>query len=145
MNRKNNKIFQQLGCFPISGKMARKEKKIYLIRKEETLRFIQEGYNGHLFLSFYVSNDFLHIGKLTIPAGIFSKPERHGGDEIIYCLKGNISVLIYDKDQDPDSITKKRLEAKQGERVFVPKGVSHQYYNFETFSSELIFTIAPNL
>ena len=132
-----------IGKWPLPGPQARKEKEIWVIKPEETLEVIH-GSENHMLVSFAVSNDFIHFGSLTVPAGVKTDPEVHKGDEVFYVLEGSISVVI-SSPEESESVSKSRFEVKNGERFLIPEGTYHSYLNLSTKPVKLIFGIAPGL
>lgn len=132
-----------LGRWPVSGKEARRQKNMILIPPERFLHLIQ-GKRHHVLVSFFVSNDFIHEGMMTIPAGQYSEPEVHKGDEVVYVLEGNLVMRIY-KDKEETSVLQESFEVHENEKFLVPEGVKHQYFNFTDKVIKLIFAVAPDL
>lgn len=132
-----------LGRWPVEGPRAREKKQMVVVRDGETLDLIHGGDN-HVLVSFFVSNDFVHVGKMIIPVNKWSDPEIHKGDEVILCLKGTVSILFPPADEG-QSITAERFEVFPGERFFIPEGMKHQYFNFSDDICELLFSVAPQL
>lgn len=141
MNDKNQ--LDLIGKWPILGSEARKKKQIFVIGPRQTLNFIH-GSEGHMLVSFAVSNDFIHFGSMTIPAGEPTDPEVHKGDEVFYVLEGSISIIITSSNEN-ESVTKSRFEVNCGEHFLIPEGTCHRYLNLATKPVKLIFGIAPNL
>jgi len=134
-----------LGSWPIAGPEARRKKRITVIRKNESLDLIH-GKDNHVLVSFFVSNDFLHVGTMTIPANGLSDFEVHKGDEVIYVIEGAVSLLVQDDDSaNAASLSRSRIEAREGERLLVPEGHTHRYFNTGEGPAKLLFTIAPEL
>jgi len=134
-----------LGQWPVPGAQARREKQITVIRKNEGLDLIH-GKDNHILVSFFVSNDFLHVGTMTIPANGLSDFEVHKGDEVIYVIEGAVSLLVQeDRGGKAPSLSRTRTEARKGERLLVPEGYRHQYFNSGEGAAKLLFTIAPGL
>ncbi|MFH1825389.1 MAG: cupin domain-containing protein [Candidatus Firestonebacteria bacterium] len=117
--------------------MTQKVKEMVLIHPSESLNLITE---SHILISFFVSNDLVQVGTITIPQVRNSSFEKHNGDEVIYVLKGKISILIEEGDQ---SVSKVAYEVKAGERFFVPTGIRHRYQNFQKETAKFLFSIAP--
>ncbi len=47
-------------------------------------------------------NDYLNFGTIQIPTRIYSEPEVYKGDEVIFVLKGKLTVQADDKEtNDP--------------------------------------------
>lgn len=137
-------VLSKLGRFPIAGPEARDKKQMVVIKPADSLKLIH-GDDNHVLVSFYVSNDFIHTGKIVIPANKLSDHETHQGDEVFYVTKGTISVLITEEKEAQKSVSNKRFAIGTGERFFIPAGVTHQYFNFSDNVGEIVFSIAPNL
>lgn len=133
-----------IGRWPVPGPEARKKKQIFVIRPDQTLEVIH-GSKKHILVSFGISNDFIHFGMMTIPAGVISDTEVHKrGDEVFYVLEGSISVIITSPSENK-SVSKSRFEVKCKERFLIPEGVYHRYLNLSNELVKLIFGIAPEL
>ena len=136
-------VLSKLGKFPILGREAREKKQMVVIKPRDSLKLIH-GNDNRVSVSFFVSNDLIHAGKMIIPANRLSDPESHQGDEVFYVSQGTISILIIEK-ETRKSVSRKRFEIKAGERFFIPAGITHQYFNFSDDMDEIIFSIAPGL
>lgn len=134
----------KLGQWPVSGPEARRKKQMVLITEDRSLSFIQ-GEENHVLVSFFVSNDFIHVGTMTIPANQVSDPEDHKGDEVFCILEGSISLLISKDQKKRMPVTTERFEVNKGERFLVPEGFKHQYLNFSDNPAKLLFSIAAGL
>lgn len=131
----------QLGKFPVEGKEARKKPvQFYHISRNQMLRTIK-GENYPVSLTFHVSNDFLHVGEIVIPPGgkgvRASEPDSHDGDEALYAEIGPIVVLF------PE--TGETFEVQEGETLYIPEGMKHQYMNYSSNVIKGVFAVAPNL
>lgn len=133
---------QLLGHWPGEGPELRKNKQMVPVGEREALKVIH-GESNRLLACFYVSNDFLHVGLLHIPAGPPSEPEEHQGDEVIYVVQGSLSVLILEEQTSGSG--ERRFEVHQGERFLIPEGYKHQYCNFSPQPAKALFSIAPEL
>jgi mannose-6-phosphate isomerase-like protein (cupin superfamily) len=133
-----------LGKWPIPGDEARKNKRLIHIPPEKMLRLIH-GKKNHILVSFYVSNDFVHFGTIQIPCGIYSDPETHKGDEVLFVLKGKLTVEILDKNKDESVVIHDSYEINTGEKFIIPEEVKHRYFNFSDEILEFIFGVAPEL
>lgn len=134
-----------LGRYPISGQEARKNKRLIHIPPEKCLRLIH-GKENHILVSFFVSNDFVHFGKIQIPKGIYSDPETHKGDEVLFVLKGKLTVQVYeDADEEPTGVLHESYEIHPEEQFLIPEGMKHRYLNFSNEIVEAVFGIAPEL
>lgn len=131
-----------LGSFPVDGPASRqKPSAIYRIRDEEKLVTLH-GNDSPTLLKFIVSNDFIHVGEIIVPAGggkgpRCSEPMSHGGDLLLYCLDGPITVNLPDLQEV--------LIMEPEESVFIPAGTSYQLVNFDGYPVRATFTIAPDL
>lgn len=134
------KSVEYLGEWPVDGPTAREEGYHVKIGEDERLDVIH-GKEHPINVEFIVSNDLLHMAKMSIPAGgegpRTSEPESHDGDETLYVTNGPITLFF---PEVPDSI-----EVPESSVALIPEGVEHQYQNFNDHTVEGIFTIAPNL
>jgi len=145
MENKSLKALDLLGRFPVSGAEARKNKKLIHIPQDKMLKLIH-GKENHILVSFFVSNDFVHFGKIQIPKGIYSDPETHEGDEVLFVLKGKLTVQVYEDDGDDDtSVLHESFEILPEEQFLIPEGRKHRYLNFSDDIVEAVFGIAPEL
>ena len=145
MENKSLKALDLLGRFPVSGAEARKNKKLIHIPQDKMLKLIH-GKENHILVSFFVSNDFVHFGKIQIPKGIYSDPETHKGDEVLFVLKGKLTVQVYEDDGDDDtSVLHESFEILPEEQFLIPEGRKHRYLNFSDDIVEAVFGIAPEL
>jgi mannose-6-phosphate isomerase-like protein (cupin superfamily) len=133
-----------LGQWPVSGPEARRNKQMAVIRRDEALDLIH-GKNNHVLVSFYVSNDFIHVGTMTIGANQVSDFEQHEGDEVFYVIQGTVSVLIGPDQEQKESLSSTRFEVGRGQRFFIPEGIRHQYLNYTEKTAKILFSIAPKL
>ena len=131
----------QLGQFPVNGEESRKKPvRFYHIPRNKMLQTIH-GHEHPIPLTFYVSNDLVHMGEFVIPPGgkgvRASEPDRHEGDAAMYAEVGPIVVLF------PDTI--ETFEVKTGETLFIPEGMRHQFMNYSSKLVKGIFAVAPKL
>ncbi len=144
-DKKNKGSLDLLGKFPVSGEEARKNKRLIHIPPDKMLRLIH-GKENHILVSFFVSNDFVHFGKIQVPKGIYSDPETHKGDEVLFVLKGKLTVQVYEKEDDEDtSVLHESYEILPEEQFLIPEGMKHRYLNFSDDVVEAVFGIAPQL
>jgi len=132
---------EELGNFPVKGEDAReKPVKFFHITRNKMLRTIQ-GKTHPIPLTFYVSNDLIHMGEFLIPPGgegvRASEEDKHLGDEAMYAEVGPIVVFF------PD--TGETFEVMDGETLYIPEGLKHQYMNYSSKVIKGIFAIAPKL
>jgi gentisate 1,2-dioxygenase len=131
----------QLGKFPVEGPEGRKKPvQFYHIPREKMLRTIH-GTEHPMPLTFYVSNDWMHVGEFVIPPGgegvRASEPDVHKGDMALYAETGPIVVMF------PD--TGETFEVLDGETLYIPEGMKHQFLNYSSNVVKGIFAIAPEL
>jgi len=143
-NNKDLKALDLLGRFPVPGEEARKSKRLIHIPQDKMLRLIH-GKENHILVSFFVSNDFVHFGKIQVPKGIYSDPETHKGDEVLFVLKGKLTVQVYEGDEDDASVLHESYEILPEEQFLIPEGMKHRYLNFSNEVVEAVFGIAPEL
>ena len=144
-NKREYSALDMLGRYPISGVEARKNQRLIHIPQDKMLRLIH-GKENHILVSFFVSNDFVHFGTIQIPKGIYSDPETHKGDEVLFVLKGTLTVQVYeDADEEDTSVLHESYEILPEEQFLIPEGMKHRYLNFSNEIVEAVFGIAPEL
>jgi mannose-6-phosphate isomerase-like protein (cupin superfamily) len=132
-----------IGRWPVEGQKARKNKRMILIRPDDTLKVIH-GKKNHTLVSFFVSNDFIHFGTMTIPVGKYSDPETHKGDEVIFVLDGTLIVHVYETGSE-DSALKNVYKIQKNEKFLIPEKHKHRYLNLEKGVVRFLFGVAPEL
>ena len=135
---------EHLGEWPIPGVEARKNGRLIHIPRAKVLRLIH-GKKNHFGISFFVSNDYVHFGTMQIPKGVYSDPEIHKGDEVLFILKGTLTVQAIEDDDGDESVLHETYEINEGEQFLMPEGVKHRYLNFSNNVVEALFAIAPGL
>ncbi len=135
---------KNLGRWPVPWEEARKGNRMIYIPGERWLRLIH-GKKNHILVSFFVSNDFCHFGKLQVSQGTHSDPEIHGGDEVLFVLKGMLTVQVYEKGESEATVLHETYEVREEEQFLIPEGMKHRYLNFSDRVVEAIFGIAPAL
>src|SRR4030042_1565348 len=144
-NKREYSPLDMLGRYPISGAEARKNQRLIHIPQDKMLRLIH-GKENHILVSFFVSNDFVHFGTIQIPKGIYSDPETHKGDEVLFVLKGKLTVQVYEEaDEEDTSVLHESYEILPEEQFLIPEGMKHRYLNFSNEVVEAVFGIAPEL
>jgi dTDP-4-dehydrorhamnose 3,5-epimerase-like enzyme len=133
-----------LGKWPVAGDEARKKNRMIYLPKEKWLNLIH-GKENHILMSFFVSNDFCHFGKLKIPKGIHSDPETHKGDEVLFVLSGSLTIQVYEEGESEATVLHETFEVNEHEQFLIPEGFKHRYLNFSDEVVEAIFGIAPEL
>jgi mannose-6-phosphate isomerase-like protein (cupin superfamily) len=144
-NKREYSALDMLGRYPVSGVEARKNQRLIHIPQDKMLRLIH-GKENHILVSFFVSNDFVHFGTIRIPKGIYSDPETHKGDEVLFVLKGKLTVQVYeDAEEEDTSVLHESYEILPEEQFLIPEGMKHRYLNFSNEIVEAVFGIAPGL
>jgi quercetin dioxygenase-like cupin family protein len=126
-----------IGKWPLPGEEARRKPvRMFVVTDDTALRVIH-GKEHRIPITFYVSNDLIHLGKIAVPPHVFSEPESHKGDELIYALEGSLTIYL------PE--TAQSFDVCEGEAFFVPENVKHEYHNFTDKVIKAVFIIAPQL
>ncbi len=126
-----------IGAFPMSGEEARRAKKLLRIGREDMLHVVKGEHNPVL-LSFFVSNDYCHMGEVVVPTGEgsrFSEPMRHAGDMVAYVEKG---PLVFVLPAAGDTFV-----VETGDAMFLPEGTEYRLANYESHAVKAIFMVAP--
>jgi len=126
-----------LGKWPLPGEEARRKPvRMFVVTEDTALRVIH-GKEHRIPITFFVSNDLIHLGKIAVPPHTFSEPESHKGDELVYALEGSLTIDL------PE--TAQSFEVCEGEAFFIPENVKHEYHNFTDKVIKAVFIIAPQL
>jgi quercetin dioxygenase-like cupin family protein len=81
-----------------------------------------------------VSTEHLTVGTVTVPVGGASVEETHGGEELVYALRGALHVTAGDVE----------ATLEPGDAFLVPAGVPHRYSVDGSSVGEAIFGVAPS-
>ena len=127
-----------LGKWPL----PERQKELEVLVVKEPLNLIH-GEEQHILVSFFVSDDLVHTGEISIPVGICSHSEIHQGDEVIYVTRGHLGVQIYEEETEQTICSVH--EVMKGETFLVPEKTSHSYLNFSRKVTKFFFGIAPDL
>lgn len=132
--------------WPVEGKKAREDKILFHLTPHQQLPLIH-GRKRHVLFSFIVSNDYMHVAVLTIPAGGYSEVESHKGDEASYVLEGELVVRLVSKEESEDEKTAvyESYHVHEGEKCLIPEGIKHQYINFTSRVTKVFVVIGPRL
>ena len=137
-------ILDNLGNYPKNIKDAIKNKEILITSEKEGLNFIQGGKN-HQKISLLISNDTTHAGIITVSGGKHSDIEKHEGDEVFWVLKGGIQVKAWKDGDGQTTVFQKCYSLNKDEKFLIPKGYKHQYFNLESKTAKILYTISPKL
>ncbi|MCL4487747.1 MAG: cupin domain-containing protein [Chloroflexi bacterium] len=131
----------EIGHWPIEGAEGRQgPRPFYRITEEQKLINVS-GWRNPMLVKFFVSNDLLHMGEFSLPAGgtgpRLSEPDTHRGDCVLFVVRGSVTVNL------PD--TEEAFIIPAEDAMFIPEGVRYQLINFEAHAVKAIFCIAPGL
>ena len=134
-----------IGIWPAPGPELRKAKQLVVVRPRDQLALIH-GEERHVLFSFVVSSDYMHLGVLTAPVAGVSEFETHQGDEVINVLEGELCVRISSSiEERSDDATYPHYKLFEGDKMFIPAGVRHQYMNFVNDPVKAYIAVAPRL
>lgn len=126
--------------WPVEGKKVRETGEFVKVTQDEMLRTIH-GTEYPVPFSFFFSNDFAHMGVISIPVGgtgvRASEPLSHSGDMTVYVESGPITFFF------PD--TYETYIVEEGEVMFIPENCRYQCINYTSKIVRGIFSIAPGL
>lgn len=137
-------IKNQIGNWPPETEEARKEKRFIVIKPDNALKVIH-GKEQKNKVTFFISNDRVNVGILTLNKGRQTDPETHKGDEALWAIKGNIQIKIFKKGEDEKAVFTEVFMVRENEKFLIPEGFKHQYFNLAAGTSEVLFAIAPGL
>jgi len=130
----------QLGKFPLEGKVAREKPIYYYLMNESNCLTTIYGLKNPMRIRFFVSNDFLHVGEFYLPSGGVgsrtSEINSHNGDMAIYCINGPITIFL------PDSIETFRLSGNN--IMYIPPKTKYQIINYNSEPIVGYFAISSN-
>ena len=134
-----------IGIWPAPGPDLRKAKQLVVVKPLDQLALIH-GKERHVLFSFVVSSDYMHLGVLTVPVAGVSEFETHQGDEVINVLEGELCMRISSSEEErSDDATYPHYKLSEGDKMFIPAGVRHQYMNFVNDPVKAYIAVAPRL
>ena len=128
---------KRVDAFPISGKEARARKELIRIPPEDMLHTIR-GKDHPVLVSYFVSNDFCHMGTVTVPTGEgarFSEPVSHKGDMVALVQRGPMTFFLPAAGQT--------FVVEEGDAMFIPEETEYQCVNYTAHPVTAVFMIAP--
>ncbi|MHC1772487.1 MAG: cupin domain-containing protein [Flexilinea sp.] len=130
----------QIGKFPIEGNVARESGELFKITESTSLKTVF-GKQYPVKLDFFVSNDLVHMGMLTMPSGGYgsrmSEVNASNGDTCFYVLNGPITFFLPER--------KETFNIRNNETFFIPENTKYQIINYGDEVIKAIFTVAPQL
>jgi len=131
----------QLGNFPVPGEEARKKPIYYYVMNERNCLTTVSGIKNPMRIRFFISNDFYHVGEYYLPAGgvgsRVSEVDEHGGDMVLYAVKGPITVFL------PDTIETFRVNNE--DILYLPPHTKYQFINYNQWPIIGYFSVAKEL
>ena len=112
------------------------------IKPDNSLHLIH-GTKYHVLISLLVNTNRMQVGKITIHDNLFSEPEVHDGDEMVYALHNKLVIKINERKTGNKSVSRRSYEIEQGGKFLIPEGVEHQYFNFNKDITVALFSVAP--
>jgi quercetin dioxygenase-like cupin family protein len=82
-----------------------------------------------------VSTEKQTSGLFRLLPGVTTDAETHPGDEVAFCVSGQASVYLPDRDE--------WFELHPRDNVAIPEGVAHRWYNTSGQPAEVFFGVAP--
>lgn len=126
--------------FPVSGEEAREKGQFYKITSDTAIKTVS-GKKNPVLLEFRVSNDFVNLGVITIPAGGIgprqTEYDSHKGDAVLYVEEGPITFYF------PD--TKKVFQVEKSEFMFIPENTVYKMINYTGKVVKAVFIVAPEM
>ncbi len=131
------KTATDVGSFPTSGPEARGAKELIRIPPDGMLHTIH-GKDHPILISFFVSNDFCHMGILTVPTGEgarFSQPLSHKGDLVALVRAGPMTFFL--------PATGETFVVEAGDAMFIPEKTEYECINYTAHPVTAVFMVAP--
>src|SRR3989304_2633176 len=101
LEKRMDNYSDHLGNWPKNISETIKKKEISVITERDAVNFIH-GKEHQNKISFYISNDMVHVGILTLTKGKFSDMESHDGDEALWVLQGDIQIKAWKSEGKKD-------------------------------------------
>jgi len=101
-----------------------------LLRHADAVQRLDTG----ILVSLLASTEHLTVGTLTVPVGGESVVESHGGEELLYTLRGSLHVKAGEVE----------ATLAPGDGFLVPAGTPHSYSARGDAVAEAIFGVAPS-
>jgi mannose-6-phosphate isomerase-like protein (cupin superfamily) len=133
-----------IGKWPLEIEEARRQKRLIVVTPDKALHVIH-GKSQKNKITFFISNDRVHVGILTLNKGKFTDPEVHKGDEALWAIRGNIQIKVFQDGEDENAVFTEVFMVHENEKFLIPEGYKHQYFNLSAGNSEILFAIAPEL
>ena len=133
-----------IGKWPLEIEEARREKRLIVVTPDKALKVIH-GKSQKNKITFFISNDRVHVGILTLNKGKFTDPEVHKGDEALWAIRGSIQIKVFQEGEDENAVFTEVFMVHENEKFLIPEGFKHQYFNLSAGTSEILFAIAPEL
>jgi mannose-6-phosphate isomerase-like protein (cupin superfamily) len=133
-----------IGKWPLEIEKARREKRLIVVTPDKALKVIH-GKSQKNKITFFISNDRVHVGILTLNKGKFTDPEVHKGDEALWAIHGSIQIKVFQESEDENAVFTEVFMVHENEKFLIPEGFKHQYFNLSAGTSKILFTIAPEL
>ena len=84
------------------------------------------------------STENMTVGEYQLAPGTHFEPaDVHGGDEIYYVIRGQVTMFQPESGQI--------IEVNEGEGILMPKGCPHAGYNFGEIEARMLYIIAPKM
>jgi len=106
------------------------------ITRDKLLHLIH-GRENRMLVSVFVSTKMIHQAEFAIPIHGCSEPETHNGDEVVYTLKGSLTITF--------PKTGESFDVKEGQALLIPERSEHQYFNFTDQIVKAVFFVAPEV
>lgn len=127
-----------LGAFPVSGPLSRKERLFYKLTEENSIRMIS-GEKTPALLSVWCSNDLIQFGTIRLLSGGAGPQQTefdtHAGDAVFYVLDSPMTFFIKDRNETYD--------VQPGEYMVIPEGETYKIINYYGKTTKAVFAVAP--
>ena len=144
LEKQMDNYLDHLGDWPKNVSELVKKKEITVITERNAINFIHGKENQNK-VSFYLSNDMVHVGILTLTRGKLSDIESHKGDEALWVLQGNIQIKAWKGEGAKDTVFQSCYSLRTNDKFLIPEGYKHQYFNLSDGMAKILFTISPDL
>ncbi len=100
-----------------------------ILRRDDAVYRLDTG----ILVGLLASTEHLTVGTLAVPAGQVSREEAHDGEELVFCLRGRLTVSAGGVEET----------LAPWDAFLVPRGTPHTYAAAGETLAEAIFGVAP--
>jgi hypothetical protein len=134
---KRHGTLNDIGSWPTVGCKLREYPHFFYHVPEEKKLLAIAGVENPVLMKFCVSNDYVHVGEIILPAGgkgvRMTDVDSHEGECLLYMENGPLTVFFTDYHET--------FYVGSREAVYIPKNTKYQILNYEAKTVTVVFAI----